>query len=92
MSQPQLSEEIIYLRDAYREVVFHPRRPGPHPANYPTENWKILFRYYNNHSGSHLGMGCQPCYGKVYEYVTRVLQNLKVIPDELQPKAGGGDN
>lgn len=83
MDQPQLSEEIIYLRDAYKEIVFQSSQLG---MNYPTANWKILFDYYNRHSGArHLGMGCRPCYRTVYKFITQVLKSLKVIPD-AQPK------
>lgn len=48
------------------------------PGGYPTPNsqWKCLFDFYNNNlkiGERPLGMGCRPCYDKVYQYCRDVL-------------------
>lgn len=48
------------------------------PGGYPTPNsqWKFLFDFYNSNlkAGEHrIGMGCRPCFDKVYQYCRTVL-------------------
>jgi hypothetical protein len=48
------------------------------PGGYPTPNsqWRFLFDYYNKNlkTGDHLiGMGCRPCFDKVYQHCRTVL-------------------
>lgn len=36
--------------------------------------WNEMFKFYNDNSGFHLGMGCRPCYGKVYTFISGYVQ------------------
>lgn len=44
-------------------------------SNY--EDWKVLFKYYNENNPKHLGMSCMPCYLKVLAFI-----KSKVMPVE----------
>jgi hypothetical protein len=51
-------------------------QPGRHGTS-PNESWSQLFNFYNTNKRSELpilGMGCQPCYDKVYAFCREYLQ------------------
>lgn len=61
------------------------------PGGYSTPNsqWRVLFEFYNQNLqlGDHrLGMSCQSCYGKVYQYCRGVLlgQLMETKKDQNQ--------
>lgn len=58
-------------------------QPGRH-GTFPNQHWARLFGYYNSkrEPGTHpLGMGCQPCYDKVYAFCRQtLLQQLISTP------------
>ena len=41
---------------------------------YKPKEWQILFSLYNQFNKP-LGMGCFPCYGKVYQFVSKVIKD-----------------
>lgn len=48
------------------------------PGGYPTPNgqWEFLFEFYNKNlkpGDRPLGMGCRPCFDKVYQHCRTVL-------------------
>lgn len=51
-------------------------KKSPDGHNRPNEHWAILFGHYNSNrmiGMPSLGMGCQPCYSKVYSFVRNYL-------------------
>jgi hypothetical protein len=58
--------------------------------NRPSEHWSILFNYYNSFKPEGerpLGMSCQPCYDKVYQYCKHSLLAMAMN----EPKRDSGE-
>lgn len=40
----------------------------------PNRHWKVLFDYYNSKNVKKLGMGCKPCFKKVFDFCLNELK------------------
>lgn len=78
------------IPEEVKEAYLNAKQPRPlhlklRPNKYfPSAEWQTLFNFYNANSGQqHLSLGCQPCYSKVYSWVTIEMekQPLKEISD-----------
>lgn len=58
--------ELIKIKDAFSKVV-------PKGMPHPSASWQVLFNFYNSKNHPKMGMGCLPCFSKVYFYVKKYL-------------------
>lgn len=48
------------------------------------KEWKTLFEFYNKHNEKKLGMGCQPCFAKVVQWIkAKMLLELKHLATDV---------
>lgn len=73
------------VKEAYLKAR-HPRAAGPYKPRHlrdifhPSPEWQTLFTFYNANSGQqHLSLGCQPCYIKVWQWITKQMETQPII-------------